>query len=121
MVTFTDGPAVRATLALGRAPIYLRVVVDETDGKVDALDQLDDTPGPSERVHVYRRRRYGGVIFACARGHRKGDDHACSGQYVIAEYEHLEGIDGEQLRETDAWREWAHSQPEARPKAEAIG
>lgn len=118
MITFRDGPAAAVgSLLLRRAPVYLRVVVDETDGKVDALDQLEDTPGPSERIYVYRR--VGGISAShiCYRGRNK---HR-SGWYAVAEYEHVPEIDGESVRETEAWREWCHGQPEARPKAEALG
>lgn len=105
MITFINGPASGTVLELQRAPQLLRVVVDETDGRVDALDQLDDTPGPSERVHVYRRTRYGGQIFACARG--RG---ARSSVIQDADYEHLPDVDGEQLRDTAPWRAWAESE-----------
>lgn len=117
MVSFADGPVAGQTLALRRAPIYLRAVVDETDGSVNALDQLDDTPGPSERVHVYRRVSYGGPVHVCDRGRGQGR----SGWYVIARYEHMPEVDGEALRLTEAWWDWAHGQPEARPRAEALG
>lgn len=105
MVRFLDGPAEGVELALSRAPMFLRVVVDETTLKWDALDQLDDTPGPSERVHVYRRDGGTGETFACTRGH--GCAHS-----VDASYRHLPNVDGEQLRDMGRWREWAQA-PEA--------
>lgn len=49
---FIDGPAAGTVLSLQRAPLMLRVVVDK-DGKVDALDQLADSPKPNESVHCY--------------------------------------------------------------------
>lgn len=117
MITFVEGPGVaRQGLLLRRAPFYLRVVVDETDGAVDGLDQLDDTPGPSERVHVYRRVSHDGPVFLCGRG--RG---VPSGRFETATYEHVPDVDGEQLRDTDAWRQWCHAQPEARPQAEVAG
>jgi hypothetical protein len=107
VITFIGGPATaRQGMLLRRAPDYLRIVVD-ADGGVDALDQLVDTPQDGELVHVYRRR--GGVDAAhlCYRGKQK---HR-SGYYAIAEYEYLADVDGEQLRDTDAWRAWAQAQP----------
>lgn len=105
MITFADGPAHGATLELQRSPIFLRVVIDESDGKVDALDQLDDTPGPSERVHVYQRESFGGTVHVCSRGRGGG----CR-TYPTAEYRHLPDVDGEQLRDTAVWREWADTE-----------
>lgn len=117
MVTFVDGPGTaRQGMMLRRAPIFLRVVVDESAGTVDALDQLDDTPSPGESVHVYERQ--GGLSMGhyCFRGREKGR----SGFYPIATYKHRPDVDGEALRGEEAWREWCHGQPQARPKAEAL-
>jgi hypothetical protein len=81
MLRFDGGPAAGHALACRRAPIYLRVVVDETDGHVDALDLLDDTPGPSEQVHVYRRTRQGLPTFACSRGRGGGCSEIADADY----------------------------------------
>lgn len=100
MIQFHDGPAKGTTLWLSRAPLLLRVVVDQFDGKVDALDQPDDEPQLTELVHVYRRVRYDGAMFVCGRG-------SGSGKYHHATYAHLPDVDGEQLRDRDAWVTWA--------------
>lgn len=54
MTTFTDGPAAAIQLNISRTPIYLRVVHDIATDQWDALDQLADTPKPTEEIHVYR-------------------------------------------------------------------
>lgn len=92
---------------LQRCPMYLRVV-EVSLVEFDALDQPEDTPQPGERVHVYRikpgTRR--GPVFICrparGRGGRQPED---------GDYEHMPEIDGEQFRETEAWRAWAMAQP----------
>lgn len=102
-----DGPAAGLELDLRRCPMYLRLVQDTMALKWDALDQPDDTPGPSETVYVYRRRPgTGGVVFACTR--RSSRDP----RFEHGDYEHMPEVDGEALRDTDGWRTWAMSQPE---------
>ena len=54
MIQFLDGPAAGHPMRLRRAPIFLRVVVDEKTGEVDALDQINDSPRPGEAMHAYR-------------------------------------------------------------------
>lgn len=83
---------------LQRAPFYLRVVIGPR-GKVDALDQLEDEPGPRETIHVYYR--VSEPIFACVR----------RGCYLLADYRHAAGVNGERFRDSDAWRTWAESDP----------
>lgn len=95
-----DGPAVGAALMLRRAPIYLRVVVDAAAAKTDALDQLDDEPEPHETVHVYRQVE-GTRAIVCIRP---------GGCYHGADYVHVPDVDGESVRDTAAWREWAEAQ-----------
>lgn len=91
---------------LQRAPIFLRVVIDQ-DGTVDALDQLDDEPRPGETVHVYEQ-----VPGTHSRAHLciRGEGRGASGWYEIAEYTHRPDVDGEQLRDRDAWQTWADVQ-----------
>lgn len=101
MTHFLDGPAEGRTMDTRRAPVFLRVVEDRSTGKFDVLDLLDDTPTPSERVFVYQREPgTWGQVFACTRSRRGG------GRYEYGSYRHLPGVDGEQLRETSAWRGW---------------
>jgi hypothetical protein len=92
-------------MMLRRAPIFLRIVVG-IDGTVDGLDRLDDTPELGEKVHVYRRVAFSGSMHVRYTGRHK----PASGLYPIAEYEHLPEVDGDQLRDTDAWRAWAQAQ-----------
>lgn len=114
MSRFMDGPAEGVEIVAQRAPMYLRVVQDQTTLRWDVLDQPDDTPSPSELVFVYKRvEGTGGVVFACTRSSRGG------GRYEGADYRHVE-VEGEQFRDTSAWRDWALSQPEARPTADAF-
>lgn len=102
-------------LAPRRAPIFLRIVQDETSGRWDVLDLPDDTPSPSETLHVYKRVpgtfQSGAGVFACTRG------HGCHHGTDSGDYRHV-SIEGERFRYTDPWREWCLSQPEARPTAE---
>ena len=52
MSTFHGGIADGKSVALRRAPILLRVVVDP-DGRVDALYDPDDLARPHERISLY--------------------------------------------------------------------
>lgn len=115
MSRFLDGPAEGVEIVARRAPMYLRVVQDQVTLKWDVLDQPDDTPSPSELVFVYRRvESTFGAVQACGRGNGGG----CR-EYQHADYRHVE-VEGEQFRDTGAWRHWALSQPEARPTADAF-
>lgn len=105
MIKLDDGPC-KGAYALGRAPVYLRATID-AQGKADCLDQLTDTPAEGERVHVYRQTEYRGpVIIHMARPRRAIWTHS-------ADYTYLSDVDGEQLRETDAWRAWCNARAEA--------
>ncbi len=105
MVTFTNGPAKGSPLELRRAPLFLRVVIGPR-GKVDALDQLDDTPNDNETVHIYKRTSGVAVMFACGRG-------GCRGT-VAADYEHYLPVFGPtcDFRNTDDWQAWCTKQNE---------
>ena len=98
MVEFMDGPC-KTDLMLKNAPMFLRAVVDDK-GKIDALDQVTDMPAPDEKVYVYRRE--GGFTQV----HLHLSPRSQSGWYVMAKYRYLPDVDGEQVRETDAWRAW---------------
>lgn len=110
--TFMNGPAAGAGLALRRAPMFLRVVIDETDGTVDALDQLDDTPGPSEKIHVYQLAAPASQAHVCYRGR----DRDRSGWYAVGIYRHVPDVDGEMVRETERWRAWVDERVAADPE-----
>lgn len=53
MMRFKDGPAAGVTLSChGRTPLMLRVV-QNSRGEWDALNEIEDTPKPDERIYVY--------------------------------------------------------------------
>ena len=107
MSTFVDGPAAGRTLALQRAPIYLRLVYG-LDGKWDALDQVDDQPDPGETVHVYRRTKYTGKALV-----RLGGRLGCVWMH-LADYRWMAEIDGETLRDNPTWQAWTRAQLDER-------
>jgi hypothetical protein len=103
VIRIVDGPAAGKQLTLWRAPLYLRVVI-APNGRVDALDQLADEPRDYERVFVY----HGRGLF----NWRRDRTIVCPpGPLTSGEYVWMPDVDGEQLRETAAWRAWAGSQP----------
>ncbi len=107
MINFNGGPAGGATLELRRAPLFLRVVIDESDN-VDALDQLADKPRPNETVYVYRRTRHDGTMFLCGRSHGRG----CR-VTAVATYEYYLPVFQEEpvdFRDTTEWRAWCEAQ-----------
>lgn len=106
MLRLLDGPA-EGSYAVKRAPLYLRAVVDEGTGKADVLDQLHDTPRPTERVHVYKLQGEAGYVRVCFTGPRHGEG------YATGDYLQVADVDGEQFRETAAWREWVIQQTRA--------
>jgi hypothetical protein len=105
VISFREGPAHAKVLTLQRAPEYLRVV-QGPDG-IDALDMLEDTPADDETVHVYRRVGDPSVAFVCGRGRGR-----VSGRVMMAEYVWMPEVDGEPLRDTEAWRAWAQARAE---------
>jgi hypothetical protein len=101
---FEDGPAKGTILQLHRAPFFLRVT--ESGGKFDALDQLEDTPRPDEKLHAYKAHGERGMCHIRASGGR-------SGFYAIATYKLVEPQPTDaQMRDNAAWSEWCHAQPE---------
>jgi|GEM_PF-2209605 hypothetical protein len=101
-----DGPCA-GRYSARRSPYFLRAVRDTTNGKVDLLDQLDDTPRPTERVHVYEA--FPGTISSDLRLALTivcPPPTGASGRYW-----YRADVEGEQLRDTDAWRTWARAQP----------
>jgi hypothetical protein len=106
MSRLVDGPAAGTSLVNARAPWFLRIVIDES-GKVDCLDQFEDTPRADERVYVYETvpgTATGPALVRLARPSR------CVWMQM-GEYHHRPDVDGEQLRETDSWRAWCQAQP----------
>ena len=106
---FLDGPAGPTSLANGRSPVFLRVVIDPA-GKVDCLDQLEDTPAKDETIHLYELvpgTDHGRALVMLARPRR------CVWM-ASGDYRHRPDVDGETLRETSAWRAWVEREAEAR-------
>lgn len=110
MSRILDGPAGPTALANARAPRFLRLVIDDA-GKVDCLDQLEDTPAAAERVHVYELElgTYHGVALV-----RMARPATCV-PMATGDYRHRPDVDGETVRETASWRAWCEAQvaPEA--------
>jgi hypothetical protein len=107
MVRFEDGPAAGQTLALHRAPTYLRAVRGAKGW--DALDQLDDTPAADELIVVYRlAEKPSQYHLLCGRGKRGN----ASGWYWNAVYRVVSPQpDDAVLRSNEEWQRWAQAQP----------
>lgn len=98
MTRFEDGPARGQTLMLKRAAYFLRVV-QGADGKFDALDQLDDTPKPDEKLFAYEINGTPGMAFV--------DGTKCRGAYALANYKVVKNQPTDvEMRTTEAWQEW---------------
>lgn len=102
MIQFIDGPANGVTLNLRRVPVLLRVVC--ADGQWDALDQLHDTPKPTETVYVYRLVEKPSVVHVDSRG-KDGRRRGQWLHYARYEYASLQPM-REVLRNNVAWRAW---------------
>ncbi len=98
MTHFIDGPAAGQTLMLKRAPLYLRVV--EKNGAWDALDQLEDTPDPAEKIYAYERVGKPGQVHI-NQGSGRG------GWFTMAEYSLVADQPGDVvMRDPESWRKW---------------
>jgi len=102
---FLDGPAKGSCLSLQRAPLFLRVVVDQ-DGTVDALDQLDDTPRPTEVIHVYHLASEPARVHVCRAGGRGG--MGITADYRLYEVQPTD----DQARDPEKWPAWCQGQAE---------
>ena len=98
MLSLKDGPC-QGTYMCKRAPMFLRAVIDDK-GKGDCLDQLEDMPAENEKVYVYMREGEAGTVHLNYGGGR-------GGWYALAEYKFLPKVDGEVLRDNQAWQTWA--------------
>jgi len=107
MFRFFQGPADGRRLALRRAPMLLRVVIDEDTGDVDGLDLLDDEPRPKENVFVYRLI-LGSVSsgIACTGTRGAGCIPFVSADYVLHDNQPTDGQSGDRCR----WREWCEAE-----------
>lgn len=110
--SFRGGPANGKTLVFGRAPLYLRAItvpeVGDLASGLDVLDQIDDTPGPREIIHVYRLHARSRPVHVCQR------PGGCT-TTIWVEYRHhpanLRVADYQRLRSNRAWQAWAQTQP----------
>jgi hypothetical protein len=106
---FLDGPAAGQTLMNARAPHFLRVITAEPGHgpTLDCLDQLYDVAEPHELVHVYELvpGTYHGVALV-----RLGRPATCI-DMATGDYRHRADVDGESVRDNEAWRAWCLHQP----------
>lgn len=108
MTTFLDGPAERQGLSLKRAPRFLRVV-QAAEGW-DALDQLDDTAAPHEKLFAYE---IAGPPMRCFV--RPG------GLRMIANYSLVkEQPTDSQMRDNSSWRDWCLAQVGQKPGSQNL-
>jgi hypothetical protein len=113
-VVLEDGPAA-GRYSVRRAPYFLRAVVDRS-GRCDLLDQLGDQPMPGETVHVYEAT---GILFDPDTMARMGT-FLCPRPGASGTYRHRADVDGEQLRETAAWRAWTRAEPADRELLDGV-
>lgn len=106
MTTFQDGPAAGKVLDLARAPLLLRVVIDDA-GTVDALDQLSDSPRVGEKVYVYRLVSNDGSVHVC--GTKNGRRWGATLQRTVYRL-HEQQPDDKAARWTTDWQRWATEQ-----------
>jgi len=92
-----------------RTPDFLRVVID-ADGTIDALDQFNDMPKPTERICVYRINHAKEFLgFACGRD-------GCT-PLIDAVYDYvLDQPEDHEIRETAAWCAWTQAKAESEVK-----
>jgi len=108
-VVLADGPAA-GHYSIRRAPHFLRAVRFET--VQDVLDQLNDTPRLGETVYVYELDT-SEPWFDPESFERATLAIICPPPGARGTYRHRADVDGETLRETEAWRAWCRAQPGA--------
>jgi hypothetical protein len=106
MSQILDGPCGPTLLFNQRSPRFLRLVVDDK-GELDCLDQLVDTPADGEAIHVYERVLGGEGEYGIVTLDRP---KRCI-RVPLSSYRHRPDVDGETVRETDAWQAWCYAQP----------
>ena len=102
MTKFLDGPARGQTLMLQREAVFLRVTSSNTPTglKWAALDQVEDTPLPTETVYAYRVE---GEVGRCHILRRPTG----SGWFIIANYRYVqEQPPMSVMRDNKRWRLW---------------
>lgn len=112
MTKFLDGPAAARSLMLRRAPMFLRVTDDGE--KIDALDQLEDTPRANETLYCYVMSEYRGGIHLLIRGKNR----AAGGFYMSADYTFvIPQPPDEEMRTNHRWRAWTEANSNLIPDA----
>jgi len=111
-IKLISGPADGQTVAIDRAPFFLRIVQD-SDGRIDALNELSDQIREDEVAHAYWCDEIIGRVHVCCRGGRG------SGWRTIGTWRHLdEQPPQEVLRSNVAWAHWCDEQAAGREIAE---
>ncbi len=95
------------SLSLVRTPYFLRVVKD-ADGTIDALDQLDDAPKPTEQVYAYVRDGPPQFMILCSR--RNG----CRRERYVSYKDYMPQPDEATMRDNALWSQWCHEEHEKR-------
>lgn len=98
-------PLFSGVLTLKRVPKYLRFTCGGLTGcsrSWDALDQLDDTPQPHERIFAAVRKGQGSVhLDRIVKGKRVGE------WYTTADYELIDPQPSDEtMRSTELWHAW---------------
>lgn len=99
MLNLIDGPA-KGVYYCKRAPLFLRAIVG-ADGEKDCLDLIEDEPKPGEEVFVYVREGSAGMV------HINGTK--IHGFFASGNYKFMPDVEGDELRDNDAWQIWARS------------
>jgi hypothetical protein len=102
MSRFIDGPAAGVQLQLRRAPLMLRVV-QNAQGKWDALDQPTDDANADEKIFVYRLTEKPTTYHLLVRGKNRG----AGGWFMDGTYRLLvPQPDDVDVRLNGAWDRW---------------
>ena len=108
MTQFDDGPAKGQALSLKRACKFLRVT--EAGGKFDALDMLEDSPRPEEKLYAYQISEFRGTAHIYRGRHG-------SGFFAMASYKIVSNQPSDaQMRDPKLWDEWCKQQPDPYPQ-----
>jgi len=84
-----------------RAPVFLRVT--QQGEKIDALDQLSDSPLPDEKLFAYRITGAPGHVHLNIRGGR-------GGFYPVGEYRLVANQPPDEvMRDVSAWALWCNN------------
>lgn len=104
MLDLVDGPA-KGAYSVKRAPIFLRAVVDSVSGDTDVLNEVEDLPHLTEKVFVYKQ-----TGEAPMTAHLLMSPRSKSGFYTFIKYKHIGSIDGETMRDNEAWKKYVAAQ-----------